>query len=277
MIKLQDVVKVRDTMTVGPIDTTITKGTLTLIAGKNSKGKSTLLKLIASIIEADEGSILIDSLPANDYVQDVGVNYMPDTFPYPVKGEMLYDYMIWMREVFQNFDANLLKEYAKTMSIPLNNSIVKMSKGELKRALIALTFANKDKLILLDEPSLNLDSNYKKKLIDILQEKLLNDENKVIVASNNVEDFEVIADYVIYLQEGKVTIQGYIEDILNQYKLWKGTEKELPEDVVNWWKQDFTVEAIIDSKRYPKLESERISLAELLHNIERTTEYESIF
>lgn len=277
MIKFKDVIKKRDTMTVGPISASIPNGSLTLIAGKNSKGKSTILKLLSGIIEMDSGSIIINDKDLSTFLQNEGINYMPDQFPYYEKRNAPYMYSNWMKDVYPYYDKNQFREYAKRFGVALNKPIIEMSKGEKKRTLLALTFANTESLILLDEPSLNLDSNYRTILREVVQEKLLDETNTLIIASNNVEDFDTLADYLVYLKDGKVYFEGYTEDILDRYMLWSGTKETLPEQTLNTWETEYTTQAIIDKTLYPKLELERLSLADLLHNIERMKRYESLF
>jgi len=186
------------------------------IIGSNGSGKSTLLKGIAKIIPKKNGNIFINQSNIDDLrIKQLAkiISYLPQkinpNLPITVKelvalGRSPHKYFWefdWNKEDFSIIDEALelcdLKKHS-------NKVLSSLSGGQCQRAYLALTLAQKTKIILLDEPTTFLDINFQLQMLDLV--KNLNKKNKLTILSV-IHDINLAARYcdrLAVLKDGKL-------------------------------------------------------------------------
>ena len=186
------------------------------IIGSNGSGKSTLLKAIMKMTPQKNGHIFvnktsIDSLNIKKLAKII--SYLPQkinsNLPITVKelvalGRSPHKYFWefdWNEEDFSIIEEALeicdLKKYS-------DNALSSLSGGQCQRAYLALTIAQKTKIILLDEPTTFLDINFQLQMLDLI--KTLNKKNNLTILSV-IHDINLAARYcdrLAVLKEGKL-------------------------------------------------------------------------
>ena len=186
------------------------------IIGSNGSGKSTLLKGIMKMTPQKNGHIFvnktsIDSLNIKKLAKII--SYLPQkintNLPIKVKelvalGRSPHKYFWefdWNEEDFSIIEEALeicdLKKYS-------DNALSSLSGGQCQRAYLALTIAQKTKIILLDEPTTFLDINFQLQMLDLI--KNLNKKNNLTILSV-IHDINLAARYcdrLAVLKEGKL-------------------------------------------------------------------------
>ena len=186
------------------------------IIGSNGSGKSTLLKGIAKIIPKKNGDIFINKTNINNLnIKKLAkiISYLPQkintNLPIKVKelvalGRSPHKYFWefdWNEQDFSIIDEALelcdLKKYSE-------NALTSLSGGQCQRAYLALTLAQKTKIILLDEPTTFLDINFQLQMLDLI--KTLNKKNNLTILSV-IHDINLAARYcdrLAIFKEGKL-------------------------------------------------------------------------
>lgn len=200
----------------------VEKGEILAILGPNGSGKTTLLKCIASILKP-QGCIYVDSLDLKNCDQrEIAkiLGYVPQihapSFPYRVidvvvagraphlgiRGPDKKDYEI-AREVLEKLGIVELAERPYTQ----------LSGGQLRLVLIARALVQKPKVLVLDEPTSNLDIKNK-----ILVYRILRDISKEVsvILSEHDPTFASFADKILIMKNGKVVGFGKPLDVLNE-------------------------------------------------------------
>jgi ABC-2 type transport system ATP-binding protein len=112
----------------------------------------------------------------------------------------------------------------------------KLSKGEQLKFQFAFALAHHPKLLLLDEPTGNFDPDFRKEFFAVLKEFLSDGTKSVVLATHLTDDLDRMADYIVYLNEGRTVLSGDIEELRDSYRLISGEAyklKLLPkEDVI---------------------------------------------
>lgn len=182
------------------------------VMGENGSGKSTLLKLISGLVYPDAGRIYLNETDiTNMTVQSRNIGYV---FQSPV----LYPHLTIYQNIRMGLNGYMLNEDDKDIRIKKILSQIKLlkkanykprhlSQGEKERVSIAKAIVREPELMLLDEPFSSLDSENKKKMLELLLQ--LKDEYKttIIMASNQFNDVSN-ADKIILLKNGKVYFDG---------------------------------------------------------------------
>lgn len=165
--------------------------------GPNGGGKTTLLKLILGLIRPDQGIIksqfAINSSTSIGYVpQNILVN---QNFPINVMDIVLMGKENKKKRFWHNLNNNKKEAQQALERLEMdkyaNKKINELSGGQLQRVYIARALVTKPKLMLLDEPSSNLDTKGKKKLFQLLE--LLNKDITIVIVSH---DFFLISKYI---------------------------------------------------------------------------------
>ncbi|WP_455206892.1 metal ABC transporter ATP-binding protein [Kaarinaea lacus] len=177
----------------------VAKGEFLGIVGPNGGGKSTLLKLVLGLLEPDSGRISVLGRPprrgrsAIGYVaQYVGFER---SFPITVENTVLLGLMGKSKKIFgySNDDyqraCDALRE---TETEDLKHRLLNtLSGGQLQRVLIARALVSKPEILILDEPTSNIDSRVEEDIFDLL--KKLNERSTILVVSH---DIGFISEYV---------------------------------------------------------------------------------
>ncbi len=186
------------------IDCEIPLNKTTVIMGKNGSGKSTLLKLLNKIILPTSGE-LISKLE----------NPVPMLFQNPIEFENTVEYNFLLiqkikkhevdRKWFDIFDLDRIK----------NQNINTLSGGEKQKLFLSRLMSFNQENLFLDEPNQSLDLESEKMFIElIIKEK----QNKTILVT--LHDFEIakkIADFIIYLDRGKIYMYEETQQFFNKF------------------------------------------------------------
>ena len=158
------------------ISTQIHEGESIAIVGPNGAGKSTLAKHLIGILLARSGSILIDDVEVNSRnlrrIRDlVGLVFQDpsDQLFCPTVREEIEFGLINMKLPVQEIHSRVA-ESARIMNVPhlLHRPAHHLSGGERKRVAIAAILAMHPKIVIMDEPTANLDPQNEKVLIDLI-------------------------------------------------------------------------------------------------------------
>jgi len=90
---------------------------------------------------------------------------------------------------------------------------MEMSSGEFQRAVLARTLAQRPRLILLDEPTANLDIGYQVEMFRLLRQFAKSEDFVGIVVTHELNLAAEMADYAMLLEAGKCLRQGKPEEV----------------------------------------------------------------
>lgn len=192
------------------------KGEVLGVIGPNGSGKSTLLKCIDHILEPKDGSILLDGKEINRFsMRDLArfIGYVPqrEETRFPVT---VFDAILMGRKPFLNWKpsstdlekVSKIIESLKLESIAMRE-IGSISGGERQKVLIARAIAQEPQLLLLDEPTSNLDLLHQLEVMDLVK-KMAKDGTSSIVAIHDLNLASRYCSSLLLLQEGKVVAAG---------------------------------------------------------------------
>ncbi len=154
----------------GGVSLTVCRGELLTIMGPSGVGKSTLLRLINRLAEADSGTILVDSTNVKDFDprelrRRVGMVFqIPVVFKGTVRENISFGKNLWNTDA----DVDALAAEAAIPETLMEAEATSLSVGEKQRVCIARALANKPEALLLDEPTSSLDMASAEKVESLL-------------------------------------------------------------------------------------------------------------
>ncbi len=197
----------------------ISKGVWGLL-GKNGVGKTTFLRILANLIKADDGKVEIDGCGHISKSLIRGkIGYLPQELMF-YDNMTVYDMLEYLC-ILSKIDSKKIKteiiEKLKMVNLisKKNTKIRELSGGMKRRLGIAQALLGNPPILLLDEPMVGLDPEERINIRNILYE--IGRERIVIVSTHIIEDVQVLCDYIVVLNNGKLQ--------------FKGTKKEFVESV----------------------------------------------
>ena len=226
------------------VSLTIPTGMFGLL-GPNGAGKSSLMRTIATLQDADSGSITlgdIDVLNNKDAVRKV-LGYLPQEFGvYP--GTSAIDLLnhLALLKGFENKSDR--KQMIEQLLIKVNlweyrkNAVSSYSGGMRQRFGIAQCLIGTPKLVIVDEPTAGLDPGERNRFYNILSE--IGENTIVILSTHIVQDVRELCTHMAVVDKGKVLFAGTPDNALLQVqgKVW---EKKIYKQELLKYQQDFKV------------------------------------
>lgn len=199
------------------LNLTITNGVYGLL-GVNGAGKTTMLRMICSLLPPTDGELLFDGKDifkmAGEYRNLLG--YLPQEFGfYPdfsVKDYLLY--IAGLKGIRPLVAKQRVKELLAQVGLTkdANKKMKKLSGGMKRRAGIAQAMLNHPKILILDEPTAGLDPTERVRFRNLISE--LSEERIVILSTHIVSDVEYIANEIWLMKDGQIVQKGNLDGII---------------------------------------------------------------
>ncbi len=207
------------------------------LLGPNGAGKSSLMRTIATLQDADSGSITlgeIDVLNDKSAVRKI-LGYLPQEFGvYPRTSAVdLLDHLALLKGFENKADRKQIIEQLLTkvnLWDQRKKNVSSYSGGMRQRFGIAQCLIGSPKLVIVDEPTAGLDPGERNRFYNILSE--IGENTIVILSTHIVQDVRELCNHMAVMNDGKVLFSGNTDDALLQIKgkvfEKKVTKLELP-------------------------------------------------
>ena len=207
---------------VNSVNLQIHEGEILALLGPNGSGKSTILKILAFIENPTSGEVIFQSKKVNykntekERMQSTLVFQKTTVFSTSVYNNIAYGLKV--RKVPQSTRDEEIKRALKLVKLEgfEKRNAKKLSGGEQQRVAIARALVLKTKLLLLDEPTANLDP----KNAGILEEVIdrVNRENKVtiVMATHNMFQAKTVPHRIALMDEGKISEVGVPAEVFSK-------------------------------------------------------------
>ena len=191
--------------------------------GPNGAGKTTTIKLILNMLSLDSGSIKVfgkdNKICEQEIKEKIGV--VMDQ-PFYVDEWTLLDVERSLSPFYQKWNSSKYSTLLKEFHLDAQKKVKALSRGMKIKLMIAVALSHEADLLILDEPTSGLDAVARNELIDILG-IFMTDENKGILFSTHItSDLEKIADYITFINNGKILYSSTKDDLLEKYCIVKG-------------------------------------------------------
>lgn len=216
----------------------IKEGFVTGIIGTNGAGKTTLMKLIMNILNQEEGSIKIfgeDFNKDKKHIKEL-IGYLGHDTLYP-EDFTLEDIKSTISIFYKNWDEKLFNYYTEEFDLNLNDKYKDLSKGLKVKFDLLMILSYHPKLIILDEPTANLDPIFRSEFLQVLQLQMEKDLSTVLYCTHITSDLDKIGDYFVVMDKGEIIFNEDSENIRNNYTIVKGAKELLNEETKKVFQQ----------------------------------------
>lgn len=220
--------------TLGELDFDIPKGFATALIGANGAGKTTLIDMLCGVTMTASGEVTYfgNCKDISDSALRERIGYCASSAFFP-QGWNAKDIAVSMEMAFESFDRKRFAQLCEQLEVDSENTkkpkpMYKQSDGNRMRTSLAAVFARNTELLVLDEPGSSLDPLMRDRLCDRMREYLEDGdgEKSIIFSTHNIADMENAADYAIFMDNGKIIEQGFVDDLKEKYIIARGAAED---------------------------------------------------
>ena len=192
------------------ISFTIEPGKIYGLLGPNGSGKSTTIKIINDLLQPTSGTVLVNGAAPGVASKQI-ISYLPDR-NYLNDWMKVEDTFKLFSDFYADFDRQRAEEMLRSLNIDAKARLKTLSKGTLEKVQLILIMARRAKLYVLDEPIAGVDPAARDYIIQTILSNY-GEDSSILISTHLITDIEKILDEVLFIQEGKLVLQGAVDDI----------------------------------------------------------------
>ena len=241
---------------------TVPNGAIVGLIGENGAGKSTTINAILGLINKDAGSIEVlgkqDGEIDNSIRNRIGVVIDGSNFPNVLTANKLNRVF---RNIYDEWDEEKFFSMLEKMSLPTEKKIKEFSKGMKMKLSIAVALSHNSSFLVLDEATSGLDPIVRDDILDMFLDFVQDDCHSILVSSHITSDLEKVADYIVFIHNGKVVFSKPKDELRYKYGIIKCGAAQFDaidkNEVIAYRKQDYEWEILVADRaaaqrKYPK-------------------------
>lgn len=200
-------------------------GEVVSVLGPNGSGKTTLLKTIDGILRPVKGSVYIDGRDVSSYTRrEIAriIGYVPQRSDL-LQQMIVLDFVLTGRRPYANFSyskEDIEKAFEALRIVDAEHlayrRLDQLSGGELQRIVISRALVVEPKVLLLDEPTANLDPKYQIEILKLVKRLSKEKGIAVLMVLHDLTQAYRFSDKVVMIKNGKVIAVGTPEEVLTE-------------------------------------------------------------
>jgi ABC-2 type transport system ATP-binding protein len=233
LIEVKELVKrYRDGVVVGPISLKTPRGVIYGLVGPNGSGKTTTIRCMLGLQRPTSGMIRVAGLDpaseAKELMQITGYSQELPSFPPFLTARDILKITGRLKGLSGE---ELLREIARVLDLSglvshADRSVGGYSKGMLQRLAVAQAIMGDPEILILDEPMLGVDPAARVQIREILLD-LKRSGKTILFSSHELYELERVADIVGMIYQGRVMVEGWVQELLSQNTLGMIVEAEV--------------------------------------------------
>ncbi|AKG34931.1 ABC transporter ATP-binding protein [Paenibacillus durus] len=235
VVEIRGVSKSFERFALNQVQFEVKKGFITGLIGPNGAGKSTLIKIMMDMVRPSSGEVRIfGSMLADNPGLKERIGYVSDE-NYFYENMTIRNMRKMIAPFYQHWDDAAFTRYLDLFELSEKSKVKDLSRGMKMKFSLAVALSHDADLLLMDEPTAGLDPVFRRELLDLLGEQILDENKSIVFSTHNTTDLDRIADYIVFMNRGKVVFNDNKDKILERYVLVKGGRELLDKDVLKYF------------------------------------------
>ncbi len=282
MLKVENLCKRYEKFYLDNVSFSLDEGYIMGFIGSNGAGKTTTLKAILNMIQNDGGSVEIfgKAFTENEIHIKQDIAFMLGSSDYYLRSRVKTITNV-VKRFYSNWNQQAYENYMKRFKLDPGKKISELSEGMRVKYSITLALSHEAKLIIMDEPTSGLDPVARDNLLELFQELVEDGSRSILFSTHITSDLEKCADYITYINSGKIIASETKDDLIESFRIVTGSEGDLEkvEDyLIAHKKNSFGFTGLIKTdelKNFGYLKSETPSLDDIMiYHAKREENYE---
>ena len=206
----------------------VPKGNIVGLIGENGAGKSTFLKLILGLIESNGGSFeILNEKKINEnrmILENIGVVIDDNVIPENLN---IIQVNRIMNDIYEQWDEEKFYRLTEELKLNKDKKIKEYSKGMKMKLSLMVALSHNPELLILDEPTTVLDPVVREQILDMFLDFVQDSSHSILFSSHIMDDLEKIADYIVFLKNGRVLLSEKKDNIIYEWGVLRCEEEKL--------------------------------------------------
>lgn len=228
LLEVKNLCKSFPTFNVKNVSFSIEPGYIVGFIGRNGAGKTTTIKSILNLTKADSGSVSLFGMDLYEHEIEIKqrIGVVLGGFDYYLDKKLRSIAQVVSR-FYDNWDGSKYLGYLKKFNLDENKRVKELSEGMKVKLALALALSHHAELLILDEPTSGLDPVSRDELMTLFRSIVADGECSILFSTQITSDLDKCADYVIYIKDGGIIMQGDREEIIDGFRLVQGPKEAL--------------------------------------------------
>ncbi|MDD4172081.1 MAG: ABC transporter ATP-binding protein [Syntrophomonas sp.] len=191
--------------------------------GPNGAGKTTTIKLVMNLMRRDSGEIRVFGLDNRRYEKEIKqrIGFVYDESHF--YGELsILDNRRIAASFYRDWDEKVFQQRLRDFDLPAHKKVKDLSRGMRTKFGLALALSHGADFLIMDEPTSGLDPVFRSELMDILRQLMMEENKSVLFSTHITTDLERVADYICFINQGRIVLCQSKDEILQGHVLVKG-------------------------------------------------------
>ncbi len=273
-LKISNLTKEFEGFSLDNVSFQVKKGSIMGFIGENGAGKSTTIKSILNLLHPETGSISILGMKMKEQERKIkeqmGVVFDECHFHSSLNAK---DINKIMSKIYSNWDEEAFKNYLSKFNLPEKKIVKEYSRGMKMKLSIAVALSHHPTFLILDEATNGLDPVIRSEILDVFYDFIQDEEHSILMSSHITGDLEQIADYITFIQNGKIIFSERKDEILESFGILRCGKSDFmtieTKDIVGYKQSTYSYDVLVKNrslihKKYPKLTMDPASLEDIM-------------
>lgn len=197
---------------VNGVSLTIEEGSVYALLGRNGAGKSTTIKMLMGLVHPDFGSATVLGEDAHQMSAETRAK-----LAWVGEGHPLYQWMTiegairFARPFYPVWHDDLVEQVIAHFDLPRRRRLIRLSRGQRAQVSLALAVASDPKLLILDDPTLGLDTVVRRDFLESMIQIIQQEGRTIIFSSHILSDVDRVADQIGIMVDGVLRVDAPID------------------------------------------------------------------
>lgn len=194
-------------------------GTVFGLVGQNGAGKTTLIKHLLGLLRPHQGRVSVFGMaPAEHPVRVLGrIGYLSEDRDLP-RWMRVGELLRYQAAFYPNWDVKYADHLLREFDLDTGQKVRHLSRGQTALLGLLVALAHRPELLILDEPSSGLDPLARGDILSAIIRTVADEGRTVLFSSHLLEEVQRVADEVALLYQGRVLLDGPLDQLLQQHQ-----------------------------------------------------------
>lgn len=228
LLRVENLCKKFPAFTLDNVSFSLEPGYIMGFIGKNGAGKTTTLKAVLHLIHPDAGTVTAFGRDFYRHETELkprigfalnGSDFYPHT-----RIQVLTDVY---KRFYDNWDESVYADCLARFGLDESKRVKELSAGMRIKLGITYALSHRAELLVFDEPTGGLDPVARDDLLDLFREIVSDGDRSILFSTHVTSDLDRCADYILYIDDGKVIACDTKDDLLGRHALVRGGAADL--------------------------------------------------
>lgn len=196
------------------------------LVGRNGSGKTTLLRVACGLALPSGGAARVLGAPSATLgereLARIGVVQQASRF---LPWMRVREQLDFVASFHATWDRGLSGRLVTELELDLDARVATLTPGNAQKLALVAALGHRPELLLLDEPVSALDPLAREALLALLVRLLAEQETTIVISSHVLRDVERVVDWIVCLDDGRVTVDASLDDLRERFAEWRVTSR----------------------------------------------------